>query len=69
MMASPEGKKDRTCKWCEYFDGGGLAIVQRAREGSDGVDGDCLNSRAPHFQTGSDDTCQMFFATTEDWDD
>ena len=50
----------QSCAWCEYFDGGGLAAVQRAREGGRVVHGDCLNPSSRRFGTTSDDSCAFF---------
>lgn len=54
----------RACARCEYFDGGGERLVSSALRGEKVVQGDCLNSAAPRFQTGSHDTCPQFFPAT-----
>lgn len=48
------------CRNCEYFDCEGkdrntLSIEYR---------GDCLNPRAPGFQSGADETCSQFYPDT-----
>lgn len=59
----------KTCCFCEYFDGGGLAAVNRARKGEEQIEGDCLNSHSPRFQTKSDDTCDVFCRDSSiEWD-
>jgi len=56
---------ESTCAFCEYFDGGGLVRVTRARDaGADPVGGDCLNRRSPRFETTSADTCPEFYQDT-----
>ncbi len=59
----------RTCAFCEYFHGGGLARVQVARDGGSPVLGDCLNWGSPRFTTSSDQTCDCFLSDTgiEPW--
>lgn len=56
----------RDCARCEYFDGGGEAIVQQALDGLKIVNGDCLNSQSPRFQTTSHDTCASFVEASDE---
>jgi len=59
--APKEESCDRsTCAWCEYFDGGGLALVEAARATGKIVHGDCHNSASDRFTTDSIDTCPAF---------
>ena len=53
-------KNRSTCAYCEYFDGGGEAAVRRAQTTGSVLQGDCLNSRSPRFQTSGADTCPEF---------
>lgn len=53
------------CRNCEYFDGGGLDPQGNPRQ----EHGDCLNRRAPRFQTHADETCDQFFPCTTRWPD
>jgi hypothetical protein len=51
------------CRNCEYFDCKGrdpiaLEITYR---------GDCLNRKAPWFQSGPDETCSHFFPDSIRW--
>jgi len=49
-----------TCAWCEYFDGGGMGMVEIARNVGEKVHGDCHNPGSDRFTTDSDDTCLEF---------
>ena len=57
---------ETTCSWCEYFDGGGLNQVLRAREADAALEGDCLCPQSPRFQTTSKMTCEAF-VLDEQW--
>lgn len=45
---------ERSCAWCEYFDGGGELRVALARTGPR-LNGDCLSSRGAKFEPWSDE--------------
>ena len=55
------------CMNCEYFDGGGMALVAAARESYDVLHGDCLNRKGPNFETKSTDTCSFFYLDSTTW--
>lgn len=55
-----------TCSFCEYFDGGGMRLVEDARIKGISLVGDCLNSDSPRFQTSSLDTCACFYVAPDD---
>ena len=57
--AAPESAPT-TCAFCEYFDAGGEARTLLARSGAV-IEGDCLNSHSPRFQTAGNETCSVFF--------
>jgi len=57
----PDVDPTRTCAYCEYFDGGGQARIERARATDTVLHGDCLNRRSPRFTTDSTDTCPEFY--------
>ena len=63
MEATP---RERTCAFCEHFDGGGQRNVERARQDPNHVVlGDCLNSRGYRFTTESNGTCKAFTPAAE----
>jgi hypothetical protein len=49
-----------SCLYCEYFDCGGQAIVERSKLTGEVAKGDCLNRLSPVFQCSSDFYCDQF---------
>ena len=61
-MNKPE---NRICAFCEYFDGGGEAIVLAGISQGVSLGGDFSNRLAPHFETKSTDTCDFFLSSQD----
>lgn len=56
------------CVNCEYFDGGGMAKVSKARETMfPPLHGDCGHRNGPNFETTSTDTCSFFLPDSSTW--
>ena len=53
----------RTCKRCEFFDGGGMGPDDLPRERH----GDCHNRLSPRFETTGDNTCPYFVPSSTQW--